>query len=281
MGSLKETMMTKDNPFATFSDGMTEMQKNAVGWMTAAGVTKYPGAANLAAQPMAAIAASSAIGMGMASQMFGMMAGAMAGAMKATNMLASESTGGLSTPFGAANPFNFDWAIGSFDDTSETAPTEKKAKTPDAAPKPAPKPVPVAKIVSSDSASVKKATTAEPVGDPVAKTKAPEAPAKTKTPEPPAKPQAAESAAEPVMPEDFKKPASMKKPDQPDDLKKISGIGPKLETVLNGLGVWTFGQIAAWTPNEIAWVDDYLQFKGRIERDNWIPQAGELAGKGK
>lgn len=281
MGSLKEMMMTKDNPFATFSDGMTEMQKNAIGWMTATGITKYPGAANLAAQPMAAMAASSAVGMGMASQIFGMMAGAMAGAMKATNMLASESTGGRSTSFGAVNPFNFDWAVGSFDDTSETAQSEAKTKTPDAAPEPAPKPAPVAKIVSTDSSPVKKASAAEPVETTVAKTKAPEAPAKTKTPEPPAKPQAAEPVTDQVMPEDFKKPASMKKPDQPDDLKRISGIGPKLESVLNGLGVWTFGQIAAWTPNEIAWVDDYLQFRGRIERDGWISQAGELAGKGK
>ena len=90
----------------------------------------------------------------------------------------------------------------------------------------------------------------------------------------------AAKAAEPVMPEDFVKPKSMKKPEQPDDLKVISGIGPKLESVLNGLGVWTYAQIAKWTPEEVAWVDDYLQFKGRIERDGWIAQAGKLAGKG-
>ncbi|MDH3665325.1 MAG: NADH-quinone oxidoreductase subunit E [Paracoccaceae bacterium] len=64
---------------------------------------------------------------------------------------------------------------------------------------------------------------------------------------------------------------------RPDDLKRISGVGPKLEGVLNGLGVYHFDQIAAWTEGEIAWVDDQLKFKGRIERDDWIGQASILA----
>ena len=50
--------------------------------------------------------------------------------------------------------------------------------------------------------------------------------------------------------------------------------------MLNSLGIWTYGQIAALTPYEVAWVDDYLQFKGRIERDGWIAQAADLAKKG-
>ena len=96
------------------------------------------------------------------------------------------------------------------------------------------------------------------------------------------------SKAEPVIPagppadlqpEDFRQPKSMSKPRKADDLKAISGIGPKLEKVLNGLGVWTYAQIAAWTKEEIAWVDDYLSFKGRIGRDDWIEQAAKLSGK--
>ncbi|CAH2408648.1 NADH-ubiquinone dehydrogenase [Mesorhizobium escarrei] len=82
-----------------------------------------------------------------------------------------------------------------------------------------------------------------------------------------------------LMPEDFKQPKAMDCPANPVDLKAISGIGPKLEQVLNGLGIWTYGQIAAWTPEEIAWVDDYLSFKGRIGRDNWLGQAAALAAK--
>ncbi len=65
-----------------------------------------------------------------------------------------------------------------------------------------------------------------------------------------------------------------------DDLKWISGVGPKLEETLNGLGVFHFEQIAAWTKAEIDWVDDYLKFSGRIERDNWIEQAKALAKGG-
>lgn len=62
-----------------------------------------------------------------------------------------------------------------------------------------------------------------------------------------------------------------------DDLKKISGVGPKLEGVLNELGFYHFDQVAAWGPAEIAWVDARLKFKGRIKRDNWVAQAAELA----
>jgi NADH-quinone oxidoreductase subunit E len=80
-----------------------------------------------------------------------------------------------------------------------------------------------------------------------------------------------------IMPEDFRRPAAVGKPEKPDDLKLISGIGPKLEQVLNGLGVWTFGQIAGWKAEEIAWVDDYLAFGGRIGRDEWLKQAKTLA----
>ncbi|MET3660717.1 NADH-quinone oxidoreductase subunit E [Aquamicrobium ahrensii] len=71
-------------------------------------------------------------------------------------------------------------------------------------------------------------------------------------------------------------PQAMNKPAAPDDLKAISGIGPKLEAVLNGYGVWTWRQIAAWTDAEIAWVDDTLGFRGRIRRDDWVGQAAAL-----
>lgn len=61
-----------------------------------------------------------------------------------------------------------------------------------------------------------------------------------------------------------------------DDLKRIAGIGPKLEIVLNDLGIYHFDQIAAWSTGEVDWVDDYLKFKGRIARDGWIAQARRL-----
>lgn len=89
----------------------------------------------------------------------------------------------------------------------------------------------------------------------------------------------AQPAATGLMPEDFRQPKAIDKPAKPSDLKAISGIGPKLEKVLNGLGIWTYGQIAAWTSEEIAWVEDYLSLAGRIGRDDWTAQAAALAAK--
>lgn len=64
---------------------------------------------------------------------------------------------------------------------------------------------------------------------------------------------------------------------EPDDLKKISGVGPVLEKKLNGFGITKFAQVAAFTKADIEMVDNALSFKGRIERDNWLAQAAELA----
>ncbi|WP_373488366.1 hypothetical protein [Blastomonas sp.] len=64
----------------------------------------------------------------------------------------------------------------------------------------------------------------------------------------------------------------------PDDLRQIKGIGPKLNTMLGDLGIARYDQIAAWTAADVAEIDPYLgAFKGRIVRDNWIEQAGFLA----
>lgn len=65
----------------------------------------------------------------------------------------------------------------------------------------------------------------------------------------------------------------------PDDLKKISGVGPVLEKKLHALGVTKFAQIAAFSAEDIEKVDTELNFKGRIERDNWLEQAATLAAE--
>jgi predicted flap endonuclease-1-like 5' DNA nuclease len=62
-----------------------------------------------------------------------------------------------------------------------------------------------------------------------------------------------------------------------DDLQRISGVGPKNEKILHGLGFFHFDQIAAWTAKEVNWVDDHLRFGGRIRREEWIKQAKLLA----
>ena len=65
-----------------------------------------------------------------------------------------------------------------------------------------------------------------------------------------------------------------------DDLKKISGVGPKLEEKLNALGVFTFDQIANFSPERVEEVDAGLNFKGRIMREDWLGQAKILAAGG-
>jgi len=66
-----------------------------------------------------------------------------------------------------------------------------------------------------------------------------------------------------------------------DDLKAISGIGPKLEQVLNGMGLKRYADIAALTDADAARIEAELGFSGRIARDGWVEQARTLAkGRG-
>ncbi|MBV0911432.1 NADH-quinone oxidoreductase subunit E [Anianabacter salinae] len=80
-----------------------------------------------------------------------------------------------------------------------------------------------------------------------------------------------------------KKPQSLSGPrgGGADDLKKIKGVGPKLEQLLQSLGFYHFDQIAGWTEEEVAWVDENLEgFRGRVTRDDWQAQAKVLASGG-
>jgi NADH-quinone oxidoreductase subunit E len=79
-----------------------------------------------------------------------------------------------------------------------------------------------------------------------------------------------------------KKPRGLKaaRRGKADNLRQISGVGPKIEGLLNELGVFHFDQIAKWTADNITWVDGYLKFKGRIAREDWIAQAEILAAGG-
>jgi NADH-quinone oxidoreductase subunit E len=89
-------------------------------------------------------------------------------------------------------------------------------------------------------------------------------------------PQPAQAEAEAI------KPATLSGPREAgaDDLKQLKGVGPKLEKTLNELGFYHFDQIAKWSEAEVAWVDDNLKFKGRVQRDGWIEQAKVLAAGG-
>lgn len=102
------------------------------------------------------------------------------------------------------------------------------------------------------------------------------------TPVPPRRKSVARAkATEPSAPEQPAEPEGDGRPqplDSPrggvkDNLKQIKGIGPKIESTLNALGVFHFDQIAAWDESTSAWVDGHLGFKGRIAREDWIAQA--------
>jgi molybdopterin-containing oxidoreductase family membrane subunit len=65
--------------------------------------------------------------------------------------------------------------------------------------------------------------------------------------------------------------------DTADDLKKISGVGPKMEEVLNSIGIYTFLQVSKMTKTEYDLLDSITgSFPGRAERDDWAGQAKNL-----
>jgi predicted flap endonuclease-1-like 5' DNA nuclease len=62
--------------------------------------------------------------------------------------------------------------------------------------------------------------------------------------------------------------------DEKDDLKRIHGVGPMLERMLNDIGVHTFREVALWTDQDIDRVDAQLaHFQGRIRREGWVQSA--------
>jgi branched-chain amino acid transport system ATP-binding protein len=62
-----------------------------------------------------------------------------------------------------------------------------------------------------------------------------------------------------------------------DKLILIRGIGPVNARKLNEHGIFHFDQIAAWKKADIIAAEAYLDFDGRIAREDWIGQAKRLA----
>jgi NADH-quinone oxidoreductase subunit E len=213
-------------------------------------------AMRLMANPAAGVIAMSALGFGIASHALGLWAGTVTGAVQASQRLFAPLTPGAGVATPAAAPQREKPTL------KVVATNEPSSGAPVAAPVKAAGPV----VSAARRDEAPQTTTGEPVA------KAAKAPAST--PEPVAQSAKAES---PLQPEDFHKPRTIERPAAPDDLKAISGIGPKLEKVLNDLGVWTYVQIATWEKREVAWLDDYLGFRGRIDRDAWIEQARALS----
>ncbi|MEP1442943.1 MAG: NADH-quinone oxidoreductase subunit NuoE [Hyphomicrobiales bacterium] len=171
----------------------------------------------------------------------------------------------------------------------------KAASTKAAAPKKASASKPAAKATAAKSASKTPASKT-----PAAKTAAPKAaaakaaPAKVKAPTKAelAKEETAAVAALAALPKGAsaedranavgKKPRGTPQPRKSgaDDLKLIKGVGPVIETKLNDKGIWHFDQIAKWDRGAVQWFDQFLNFKGRIDRDTWLKQAVILAAGG-
>jgi NADH-quinone oxidoreductase subunit E len=208
------------------------------------------GAAGLMAHPFAGAAALSALGVGLASQTFGVWMGALAGVAEVSQRL-------------------FQPVDDAHDGGGTFTEHKRKAATPSARRQNAQNlqretKEPVAKMAKAEAAVLRmpqaKASKARPMPSSGFGTAAVSA-----------------EKADALLPEDFRQPITAERPSAPDDLKAISGVGPKLEQVLNGLGVWSYAQIAGWTDREVAWIEDYLEFKGRIGRDDWLGQAAALA----
>lgn len=174
------------------------------------------------ADPVAAMAATTAIGFGIAGQMAGMMLGLMQDATARAKVVLDEAA----------------------DVATRAAPVEAKPMLVGVSPEPVEK----AQVPAADETIAV-------------------APEKSATPK--------VVEAKPVR----KAPAA--KTTKADDLKAISGIGPKLEQVLNGMGIRRYADIAALKVEDVARIEAELGFGGRIVRDGWVEQAKALAkGRG-
>ncbi len=87
-----------------------------------------------------------------------------------------------------------------------------------------------------------------------------------------AKKPAAKKAAKPAT-DKAKKAAA---PAGEDDLKVLSGVGPALEKKLKEAGVTTLAQIAEWTEEQIAAIEEKISAKGKAAREGWVEQARKL-----
>jgi NADH-quinone oxidoreductase subunit E len=189
------------------------------------GVSMHP----LMANPMAAMAATTAIGFSIAGQMAGLMLGAMQGAAGRTRAAADEVAAVLADAAVAERP----------QETTANAP-------------------PAAQPEQRADAGLAK---------PKAVSRSKAAPVVAKKTEPAEKPAKAAPARK----------ATRARTAKADDLKVISGVGPKLEQVLNGMGVTRYADIAAWSASDVARIEAELGLDGRIARDGWAEQAKGLA----
>ncbi|GEO86383.1 MULTISPECIES: 5' DNA nuclease [Alphaproteobacteria] len=207
----------------------------------------------LMAHPTAAFAAATAIGFGLATHMTSMFLGSLQGAVEATNKLARKLEEKEADTSGSiqAEPVG--------NDPAEAPVAAKVVKTVKAT-KPKPATVKAAKSVASKPVANKSTAARSAMVKPSA-AKAKAASAETEAPVKDAKPARPPRAT-----------------GRADDLKRIEGIGPKLEQVLNGKGILRFADLAALDGEGLAALDQAIGLDGRAVRDDWAGQARNLAG---
>lgn len=224
---------------------------------------------DLMTNPAAVMAAATAFGFGVAAQMSKLFLGSIQGAMEVTGQIARQ-----------------------LEDERKAAEAEKPAEAKAEAPAQTAEPAPVAakaKLEKPASAKVK-AKAAEPAKAvpvkadkpaPAPKAKAaPKAKSAAKPAEPPQEKAAAKPKAVPKAKEEIAVPAAKPKKasGKADDLKRIDGIGPKVEQVLKGRGITRFQELAEMDEKALVALDKELGLDGRVLRDDWAGQARRLAG---
>jgi len=131
------------------------------------------------------------------------------------------------------------------------------------------RPAPKAKATKKKAA--KPAAAGKPAGETAGKAAeqaAPEAVA-----EPKAEPAAAAEQAGTAAGEQEAAPAAK---GDAEELTQLNGLGPVIAAKLEGIGVTSLSQIASWSEEQIAEIDEKLALKGRIEREEWVEQAKKL-----
>ena len=230
---------------------------------------------DLMTNPAAVMAAATAFGFGVAAQMSKLFLGSIQGAMEVTGQIARQ----LEDERKAAEAekpaeANVEAPV----QTAEPAPVAAKAKPE----KPA-----AAKVKAKEATPVKVVAVKADKPAPAPKAKAaPKAKSAAKPAEPPqekaaAKPKAAPKAkAVPKAKEEVAAPAAKPKKasGKADDLKRIDGVGPKVEQVLKGRGITRFQDLAEMDEKALVALDKELGLDGRALRDDWAGQARRLAG---
>lgn len=95
-----------------------------------------------------------------------------------------------------------------------------------------------------------------------------------------AAPLTAQETVQTTVDDSWKPQGFATRPDNADELKRIKGIGAVIEETLNKLGIYRFEQIASWNEDNVSWVEKFLAFPGRVDREGWISQARTLDSGG-